>query len=75
MYWWIWMLAGIGAFWCIFAAICTPLFIIGGFIALKKGCWDLHDETKAQTAEDILPASEAETLNIEEIDCNGKEAH
>lgn len=59
MYWWIWMLAGIGVFWTIFSAICIPTFIIGGFIALKQR-FEIQEKVKGEERETLPPSEDAE---------------
>lgn len=54
------MLAGIGAFWSIFGAICSLAFIIGGFIALKKGSFELQEKIKGEERETLPPSEDVD---------------
>lgn len=75
MYWWVWMLAGIGAFFSVLMVVLMPLFIVGGLMTIKKERLEFEMELEERKRESLPPTSEAETLNKEEIDCNGKESY
>ena len=60
------MLAVIGVFWSIFGAICSLAFVLGGFIALKKGRFEIQEKIKGEERETLPPSEDAEKSNDKE---------